>query len=189
MAGGDDSPGNREATLHGRVQSDYVVALYDIFHVVKTGKAGVDVPKIYMSMECGGPSLWALAESGHRFREEEIVQIVRDVLRGMMDCHTVGVLARDVRMRNIIKVDDKYKIIDFGAAIDVNDTATMEMWCITDLEHGRRQCFQEVVELAEDLFSFSDTPPSAAAKEFMQLTAGSDEVNALARLQQHSFLA
>jgi serine/threonine protein kinase len=52
----------------------------------------------------------------------QIIEILRTILKGLLDCHSVNIIHRDLKPQNIIidKNNLKPKIIDFGLSLLIN---------------------------------------------------------------------
>ncbi len=78
---------------------------------------------LFFSMELvEGNSLFQMQKKGHRFDWREILQIAKDVSKGLRHAHDRGIIHRDLKPGNLLMVADEngrpagIKITDFGIA-------------------------------------------------------------------------
>jgi p21-activated kinase 1 len=61
------------------------------------------------------------ARKSHNFEEKEIAYIAKELLKGLVYLHSLGIVHRDLKSENIMmSVLGDIKLIDFGLAIDAN---------------------------------------------------------------------
>jgi serine/threonine protein kinase len=76
----------------------------------------------YMVMEfLDGKSLGALLKEKGKLSEEETLQILRPVVFSLRDIHNANFIHRDIAPDNIMFTGGKAKLIDFGAAADLEE--------------------------------------------------------------------
>lgn len=86
-------------------------------------EAGVDHDLPFVAMELiDGESLAEVLRARGRLPDEELAVLVRDLVRGVRDVHDAGLIHRDVKPHNVVRVpepDDgapRWKLVDFGLA-------------------------------------------------------------------------
>ncbi|MGA8032248.1 MAG: serine/threonine-protein kinase, partial [Casimicrobiaceae bacterium] len=99
----------REAQAAGRLNHPNIVAIYDF---------GEEAGLSYIAMEfVHGRELKTSFEAGERFRLDDIVRIMTQILSALDCSHRQGVIHRDVKPANIFLLDDgTVKVADFGIA-------------------------------------------------------------------------
>ncbi|MEZ6128463.1 MAG: serine/threonine-protein kinase [Planctomycetaceae bacterium] len=103
----------QEANAIARIESDYIVAVYDI-------RERNDFPP-YLVMEfIDGPSLQEELETESRILQPAAVKLMCEVLDGLTAAHARGVVHRDVKPGNILlqrhQEGQRAKLVDFGLA-------------------------------------------------------------------------
>ncbi len=77
----------------------------------------------YFTMEyLAGQSLQEYLSEKRRLEPEEVLSFVQQLTRAFDTYHSRGIIHRDIKPANIIKVDDRFVLMDFGLAGDVNRT-------------------------------------------------------------------
>lgn len=111
---------HREAEAAARIRSDYVP------HVLEV--SDTDDREMFMVMErlVGEPLSQRMRDKGF-LSWPEVAQIGQDVLRGLIDAHTAGVVHRDIKPSNVFlakKADrERAMVLDFGVCkTDAVDT-------------------------------------------------------------------
>ncbi|HZV00075.1 MAG TPA: serine/threonine-protein kinase [Planctomycetota bacterium] len=100
----------REAKSAARINSEYVVRVYD------TGTVD-GVPFITMEYVKGVSAATLLAKRGGRLSPREATKLVLAAARGLKIAHQAGVVHRDVKPGNILIASDGHvKLADFGLA-------------------------------------------------------------------------
>ena len=111
----------REGRAAAKLNHPNIVAAYDV------GEAG---GYHYFVMEfIDGETVYELLTDGKRVTEELAIDIIRKVARALEHAHTVGLVHRDVKPKNImITKSGDVKLADMGLAREVTDhkTATEE---------------------------------------------------------------
>ena len=103
----------REAKAAASLKNDYIVTVYQVDEINS-------VPFLAMEL-LQGESLEDALRAGRSFSIPEIIQMVRDIARGLIDAHEKGLVHRDIKPGNLWleKVSDeavRVKILDFGLA-------------------------------------------------------------------------
>ncbi|GAB3625059.1 hypothetical protein GCM10027418_31460 [Mariniluteicoccus endophyticus] len=99
----------REAIATSRLTNPHVVQVYD---------AGTDGQTSFLVMELlAGPSLHQVIQEKGRLTVQEGLAVARDVTRGLLGAHAIGVVHRDIKPGNVMyDADGKIKLVDFGIA-------------------------------------------------------------------------
>ena len=99
----------REAQAAGRLSHPNIVPVYDF---------GEDAGVWYIAMEfVKGRELKECFEANERFRTEDVVRIMSQILAALDYAHRQGVVHRDIKPANIFLLDDgSAKVADFGIA-------------------------------------------------------------------------
>ncbi len=99
----------REAQAAGRLSHPNIVAIHDF---------GEDAGVWYIAMELvKGRELKEAFEANERFRADDIVRIMTQILAALDYAHRQGVIHRDIKPANIFLLDDgTVKVADFGIA-------------------------------------------------------------------------
>lgn len=101
----------REARLVGRLQSPFIVQVYD------TGTEG-DLGYIVME-RLRGMSLQEKIDDSGPLGEDESIRMLSEIARGLAVAHSEGLVHRDIKPANIFLCSDgTAKILDFGIAHD-----------------------------------------------------------------------
>jgi len=136
-----------EAQAAGRCSHPNIVALYD--YSMHDGN-----PFLVMEYVRGISLAQALAR-GTRFRQDEAVFIVGQLLEGLGCAHGLGVVHRDVKPANILLVEDgRVKVTDFGLSRISGSTLTQTGSLMgTPSYMSPEQCRGEEADYRSDLFS------------------------------------
>jgi eukaryotic-like serine/threonine-protein kinase len=137
----------REAQAAGRCTHPNIVALYD--YSMHDGNP-------FLVMEyVRGMSLAQALTRGTRFRQDEAVFIVGQVLEGLGCAHGLGVVHRDVKPANILLVEDgRVKVTDFGLSRIGGSTLTQTGSLMgTPSYMSPEQCRGDEADYRSDLFS------------------------------------
>jgi eukaryotic-like serine/threonine-protein kinase len=137
----------REAQAAGRCTHPNIVALYD--YSMHEGN-----PFLVMEYVRGMSVAQALAR-GTRFRQDEAVFIVGQLLEGLGCAHGLGVVHRDVKPANILLVEDgRVKVTDFGLSRIGGSTLTQTGSLMgTPSYMSPEQCRGDEADYRSDLFS------------------------------------
>ena len=81
--------------------------------VIDSADAG-DALLLVMSRAEGG----ALADITLPLAEAEAVQVLVDIATGLQDLHSIGILHRDLKLANVLRHAERWKLADFGLALD-----------------------------------------------------------------------
>ena len=109
----------REIAIHKSLQ--------DVQGVVKLQEVFEDADAVYMVMELlgGGDAHWNLDVTGQGVNEVAALEIVEQVLKVLVECHSRGISNRDVKLENIVFVEKPdlkngkniaIKVVDWGLA-------------------------------------------------------------------------
>ncbi len=103
----------REAVALSRLDSDHVARVYEV--------GGLDGELPHIAMEfLDGKDLGAWLHDGPGLERPAIAALVADVTRGLAAAHHAGVVHRDVKPRNLVRVTTPHgglwKVVDFGVA-------------------------------------------------------------------------
>jgi serine/threonine protein kinase len=141
----------REARLVGRLQSPYIVQVYD---------TGAEEGIGYIVMErLQGMSLQDRIDDSGPLNESESLRILSEVSRGLAVAHAQGLVHRDIKPANIFLCSDgTTKILDFGIAHDrLSDiTRTGEILGTPNYMSPEHGCGKEVTEKS-DLYALGST--------------------------------
>jgi serine/threonine protein kinase len=101
----------REAETLRLVDSAYVARVLDV------GTEDGRLPFFAMEL-VEGETLADVLRQRERLDLDEVRSIVRDVCRGLADCHRASVIHRDVKPHNLVLTSDarRWKLVDFGIA-------------------------------------------------------------------------
>ena len=101
----------READILRRLSAPNVIALYDV------GRDAGGAPYIAMELLDGHDLAWSLRH-GQKLQLAEVVEMARQVARGLDSAHQAGIVHRDLKPQNLFRVDSSgtWKILDFGVA-------------------------------------------------------------------------
>lgn len=137
----------REAQAAGRCTHPNIVALYD--YAMHEGNP-------FLVMEyVRGMSLAQVLGRGARFRPDEAIHIVAQLLEGLGCAHGLGVVHRDVKPANILLVESgRVKVTDFGIShLDASTLTQTGSIVGTPSYMSPEQCRGEEVDQRSDLFS------------------------------------
>ena len=176
----------REAQVVARVQSPYVVAVYDFGR--HRDEQGVEHGLLVMELVDGGASLRALlAARGRAFDWRTATALILHVAEGLAAAAEFGVVHRDIKPDNImVTAKGTAKLADFGLAKSVDSSAmTLEGAVLgTPLYLPPEACRGEPVDARGDLYSLGCTwfhllagrPPFQAASTVALLRAHLDDL-------------
>ncbi len=101
----------READILRRLSAPNVIALYDV------GRDVGGAPYIAMELLDGHDLAWSLRHR-QKLQLAEVVELARQVARGLDSAHQAGIIHRDLKPQNLFRVDSAgtWKILDFGVA-------------------------------------------------------------------------
>ena len=101
----------READILRRLSAPNVIALYDV------GRDVGGAPYIAMELLDGHDLAWSLRHR-QNLTLAEVVELARQVARGLDSAHQAGIVHRDLKPQNLFRVDSAgtWKILDFGVA-------------------------------------------------------------------------
>ena len=77
--------------------------------------------------------------SSKHLSETQILTILKDVCESLSEIHNLGIYHLDLKPQNLILVNNRYKICDFGSAIDTKVT-------FDQLEKKKASSFIEYIE-------------------------------------------
>lgn len=111
----------REIAIIKRVNHPNIVKTYDVFETEN---------EIHIVMEyMKGGMLYESIEDGIRFHEQDVVQIMREILDGIIYLHSQGIVHRDLKPENVLCTSSTLpfhvKISDFGLS-SIADIAEMK---------------------------------------------------------------
>ena len=103
----------REAVALSRLDSDHVARVFEV--------GGLDGELPHIAMEfLDGKDLGALLRDGPGLDRAGVIALIVDVTRGLTAAHEAGVVHRDVKPRNLVRVTGArgplWKVVDFGVA-------------------------------------------------------------------------
>lgn len=91
-------------------------------NIVKYYETYEDANSVYLVMEyCPGKDLFEILarrmKRNRALKEEEVIDIMYKVFKGIGHCHAMGIAHRDIKPENIIiGKEGELKVIDFGLA-------------------------------------------------------------------------
>lgn len=112
----------REIVAMAALQHDSIVKLHDVVYVPGKKKKGTG--HIYIMLEqCSGGELFARVVDNGFLPEDEAMYFFRQILEGMMYCHSRKICHRDMKLENLLldESGQKVKITDFGFAKNLNE--------------------------------------------------------------------
>ena len=93
-----------------------------------------------MLFELGTSSLFDDIDNRKKdFSDKEIYVILRDICQALNELHTLNIYHLDIKPQNILRVDDKYKLCDFGSVL----TERVEY---DSLENSEKRSFEDYIE-------------------------------------------
>jgi len=102
-----------EATALARLDDDAVARVYDV------GGLDGEIPHIAMEF-LDGQDLATILRDRAPMARAELDALIRDVARGLDAAHAAGVVHRDIKPRNLVRVTQgdgaRWKVVDFGIA-------------------------------------------------------------------------
>ena len=137
----------REAMLLTRVSHPNVVRMYNF------GRYGAS---FFIAMDfLEGPTLDDIVEERERMEFGEAVGMARQVLSGLSAIHEAGVFHRDVKPTNVMLVDDRVVLCDFGmaTALDAGKLTTTGLVLGSPSYMSPEQAVGEPVTSASDVYS------------------------------------
>jgi serine/threonine-protein kinase len=142
----------REAAAAARIESDFVVRVYD---------AGVENGIPFIAMEyVDGSSLAQIVQRKGRLSALEATRAIMGAARGLKAAHDLGVLHRDVKPANIlVSKTGKVKVADFGVAkLDSESQLTVPGTLLgTPIYAAPEQLDAQPVDARADVFSLGVT--------------------------------
>ena len=104
-------------------------------HCVKLIDQAEDKNWIYIIMEYCEDNLLTFLKTrtkGNGFEQEEALNYLQQILKGLMAIHEMGYIHRDLKPENILIKDGVLKIADFGFAKPLSKTGLTNTYCGTD---------------------------------------------------------
>ena len=137
---------SREARAMARLQHPNLVAIHDF---------SADGEPIYLIMELiDGGTLRELLAEGGPFPVQAATSTLRNVLRGLEEVHSTGLIHRDIKPDNVlITSHHRVKVGDFGLVRATNAEATSDMIVGTVSYLAPEQVTGEEITPASDVYS------------------------------------
>lgn len=137
---------SREARAMARLQHPNLVAIHDF---------SADGEPIYLIMELiDGGTLRELLAEGGPFPVQAAASTLRNVLRGLEEVHSTGLIHRDIKPDNVlITSHHRVKVGDFGLVRATNAEATTDMIVGTVSYLAPEQVTGEEITPASDVYS------------------------------------
>ena len=142
----------REAEIAGRLRSPHVVQILEV------GRMG-EVPFIVME-RLSGHDLAHHLRTRRRLSSEHVIDLLRQVGRGLADAHEAGIVHRDLKPQNIFLAENpaggsNWKILDFGVSklADSSGTLTQGHVIGTPAYMAPEQATGQEVDRRSDLYS------------------------------------
>ena len=57
-----------------------------------------------------------IQQNGMKLSQKQILDIMKDICSGLKELHTRGIVHRDIKVENILRSGENFKICDFGSA-------------------------------------------------------------------------
>lgn len=111
-----------EVLIHSSVRHENIIRLYHAF---------LTETHAFLVMELADNSLSNLIEERFPFNEEYISKIAKGLMSGLMFCHRVGLVHRDIKCENVLLVNGVAKICDFGCSCATDDEERLARKCGT----------------------------------------------------------
>lgn len=142
----------REARIAQSLEMDNVVRVLEI--------GGDDSPVPYMAMELlEGIDLGSMLRQRRRLPPGEVVELLRQIGRGVDAAHAAGVVHRDLKPHNLYRArapdGEVWKILDFGVSrlLDASDTLTAGQAVGTPSYMSPEQALGRRIDHRADLFA------------------------------------
>lgn len=71
---------------------------------------------IYLVMDLCGENLYTHLKKATKLQENEILEIFKQIMNAIKYLHDRGICHRDIKMENIVRCENNWKLIDFGFA-------------------------------------------------------------------------
>jgi len=128
-----------EIKLMGSLDHPNVVKIFEAFEVQSADGTAVS---LFLVLElCTGG---ALVDHVGAMTEREAARVIRKLLLALRHCHALGIAHRDVKPANFVmsnlKSDAEPKLVDFGLARALTESASMQTFCGT-LPFVAPECF------------------------------------------------
>jgi AP2-associated kinase len=76
---------------------------------------------------CSGGTLFdMITKYGGALKEAQTVFILKDIAKGLLHMHNLGVSHRDLKIENVLLHEKKFKLVDFGSAICGEDQGSID---------------------------------------------------------------
>lgn len=113
----------RENKIHEKIDHDNVVKHYDTVEIDNSSFATV--------LElCSGPDLANYLKQNGHLSEREAKIIIKQIIIGLKELHSMGIIHYDLKPQNIIFNNGDIKISDFGLAKEMSDKEKIELTCL-----------------------------------------------------------
>jgi tousled-like kinase len=113
----------RENQIHQRINHEKVVKHYDTVEIDNNSFATV--------LElCTGPDLSYYLKKNGFLSERESKIIIKQIVIGLKELHSLGIIHYDLKPQNIIFHKGEVKISDFGLAKEMSDKEKIELTCL-----------------------------------------------------------
>lgn len=113
----------RENQIHQKINHEKVVKHYDTVEIDNNSFATV--------LElCTGPDLSYYLKKNGLLSERESKIIIKQIIIGLKELHSLGIIHYDLKPQNIIFHKGEVKISDFGLAKEMSDKEKIELTCL-----------------------------------------------------------
>lgn len=140
----------REARAAAQINHPHVVTVHEVDQVGAT---------VYLAMELAEGSLQDLLNAGQPVPWREATRLVAEACAGLAAAHAAGLIHRDLKPGNLLRVGGRVKLADFGLVKRAGTTTTAPGAGIkgTPAFMSPEQCRAEPVDVRSDIYALGAT--------------------------------
>jgi serine/threonine protein kinase len=108
---------------------------------------------LYLVMELADEGLQARLANGVAFPSAEALRLTKSLAEGLAYLHDLKRVHRDVKPANVLRVEDTWKLSDFGSIRESSDTTSRTGLILGTMDYMPPESFDGVVSPAWDMWS------------------------------------
>lgn len=122
-----------------------IISFFDFFE---------DKKKYYIITEYSkNGDLYDIMAKKRQFSEKEAAKIIFQIAQGVKKCHDNNIIHCDIKTENIVKIGDKYKLIDFGFSTKCNKNEITKNSLVGTIEYIPPESFYGSYSLSNDIWA------------------------------------
>ncbi len=108
---------------------------------------------LYLVMELADDGLQARLANGNAFPAPDALRLTKSLAGGLAYLHELKRVHRDVKPANVLRVEDTWKLSDFGSIREASDTTSHTGLILGTMEYMPPESFDGIVSPAWDMWS------------------------------------